>query len=133
MLAPLSSLLLLLSLSPLLPAPCAAAMPPFPLEAVVDAARTAALTLPPPVPTGVTKRDYLILIAGTVEAFGETGRAGLEDIGTMGGRWRTARYFHGARHRVNDGERRCRVTAPSRQKRCWMRTMPVCDTKPEPA
>ena len=47
----------------------AAAMDPFPLESVVAQARAFASQQPPPRPTGIGKHDYLVLIAGTVEAF----------------------------------------------------------------
>ena len=44
-------------------------LPPFPLADVVTQAFAAAAQRPAPVPSGITRRDYLLLIAGTVEAF----------------------------------------------------------------
>ena len=44
-------------------------LPPFPLADVVTQAFAAAAQRPAPVPSGITRRDYLVLIAGTVEAF----------------------------------------------------------------
>ena len=45
------------------------ALAPFPLKSVVSQALSYVSQLPPPTPTGITKRDYLELIFGTVQAF----------------------------------------------------------------
>ena len=48
---------------------CGSALGPFPLDNVVSQALSYVSQLPPPIPTGITKRDYLELIFGTVQAF----------------------------------------------------------------
>eukprot|EP00048_Salpingoeca_helianthica_P020710 m.8030 g.8030 ORF g.8030 m.8030 type:complete len:685 (-) comp5156_c0_seq2:41-2095(-) len=45
------------------------ALPPFPLDPVVQQARAAAAAARKPKPTGITSHDYLVEIAGTVEVF----------------------------------------------------------------